>query len=113
MVTGPLRVDRDVLERAGPRLKMVATPGIGVDKIDVEAASERGIIVIHNPDAPTESTAEHAVALLMAMAARVSIAEVDEVCQPGGIDPETVISSGIFVNRVVESPQSSARNAAE
>lgn len=71
MVTGPLRVDRDVLERAGPRLKMVATPGIGVDKIDVEAASERGIIVIHNPDAPTESTAEHAVALLMAMAARV------------------------------------------
>ena len=41
----------------------------------------------------------------MAMAARVSIAEVDEVCQPGGIDPETVISSGIFVNRVVETPR--------
>ena len=37
----------------------------------------------------------------MAMAARVSIAQVDEVCEPGGIDPETVISSGIFVNRVV------------
>ena len=37
----------------------------------------------------------------MAMAARVSIAQVDEICEPGGIDPETVISSGIFVNRVV------------
>ncbi len=49
----------------------------------------------------------------MAMAARVSIAEVDEVCQPGGIDPETVISSGIFVNRVVESPQGSTGRTAE
>ena len=65
------RIDAEFMARAGGRLKMIATPGIGVDKIDVDAASERGIIVIHNPDAPTESTAEHTVALLMAMAARV------------------------------------------
>ncbi|MCY4589585.1 MAG: hydroxyacid dehydrogenase [Alphaproteobacteria bacterium] len=71
LVVGPQPVDAAFLDRAGERLKMVATPGIGVDKIDVAAAAERGIIVIHNPDAPTESTAEHAVALLMAMAARV------------------------------------------
>ena len=71
LVVRPQPVDAAFLDRAGERLKMVATPGIGVDKIDVAAAAERGIIVIHNPDAPTESTAEHAVALLMAMAARV------------------------------------------
>ena len=71
LVVGPQRVDAGLLDRAGDRLKMVATPGIGVDRIDVEAAGERGIIVIHNPDAPTRSTAEHAVALLMATAARV------------------------------------------
>ena len=65
------RVDAGFMTAAGPRLKMIATPGIGVDKIDVEAASERGIVVIHNPDAPTQSTVEHTVALLMAMAARV------------------------------------------
>jgi 3-oxoadipate CoA-transferase alpha subunit len=41
---------------------------------------------------------------VMAMAATVSIAEADRVCDPGGIDPEAVISSGIFVNRVVRSP---------
>ena len=64
-------VDAEFMTRAGSRLKLVATPGIGVDKIDVDAASERGIIVIHNPDAPTESTAEHTVALLVSMAARV------------------------------------------
>ena len=71
VVVGPRRVDADFMNRSGARLKMIATPGIGVDKIDVDAASERGIVVIHNPDAPTESTAEHAVALLMSMAARV------------------------------------------
>ena len=64
-------VDAEFMTGAGGRLKMIATPGIGVDKIDVDAASERGIVVIHNPDAPTESTAEHTVALLMSMAARV------------------------------------------
>ena len=71
VVVGGRKVDADFMNRAGSRLKMVATPGIGVDKIDVDAASERQIIVIHNPDAPTESTAEHTVALLMSMAARV------------------------------------------
>ena len=65
------KVDAEFMTSAGRRLKMISTPGIGVDKIDVDAASERGIVVIHNPDAPTESTAEHTVALLMSMAARV------------------------------------------
>jgi 3-oxoacid CoA-transferase subunit A len=36
----------------------------------------------------------------MAMAARISIAEVDEIREPGGIDPETVITPAIFVQRV-------------
>ena len=43
---------------------------------------------------------------MMAMAAAVSIAEADRICQPGGIDPEVIISSGIFVNRVVQTPES-------
>ena len=45
-------VDAEFMTRAGSRLKMISTPGIGVDKIDVDAASERDIVVIHNPDAP-------------------------------------------------------------
>ena len=43
---------------------------------------------------------------VMAMAANVSIAEAARLCEPGGIDPETVISSGIFVNRVVQASKS-------
>jgi 3-oxoadipate CoA-transferase alpha subunit len=39
---------------------------------------------------------------VMAMAASVSIAEVDQICEPGGLDPEAVITPGIFVNRIVQ-----------
>ena len=59
------------MDRLGPSLRAIVRPGIGVDNVDLAAASERGILVINTPDAPTESTAEHAVALLMAVAKRV------------------------------------------
>lgn len=51
-----------------PGLLVVARPGIGVDKVDVAAASERGVVVVNTPDAPTVSTAEHTVSLLLAVA---------------------------------------------
>ena len=63
--------DGDFMDRVGPNLKQIVTPGIGLDNIDVDAATERGILVCNTPDGPTESTAEHAVALLMSVAKRV------------------------------------------
>ena len=39
---------------------------------------------------------------VMAMAGEITIAEVDQVCEPGGLDPESVITPGIFVNRIVQ-----------
>lgn len=42
---------------------------------------------------------------VMAMAARVSIAEVDRICEPGGLDPEAVVTPGIFVHRVVQASE--------
>ena len=59
------------MERAGQTLKVIARHGIGVDNVDLAAATERGILVVNTPDAPTESTAEHAVALLLALAKQV------------------------------------------
>lgn len=64
-------INGEFMDEAGPTLKVVARPGIGVDNIDIPAATERGIMVVHTPDAPTESTAEHTVALLLAIAKRV------------------------------------------
>jgi D-3-phosphoglycerate dehydrogenase len=59
------------MDQAGPTLQIIARPGIGVDNIDIAAATQRGILVVNTPDGPTESTAEHAVALLLTLAKRV------------------------------------------
>lgn len=64
LVRGETFVTGDVMDCL-PRLRIVARTGIGVDRIDLDAATRRGILVVNTPDGPTESTAEHAVALLL------------------------------------------------
>ena len=64
--------DAAFMDQAGQTLKVIARHGIGVDNVDLAAATERGILVVNTPDAPTESTAEHAVALLLALAKQVA-----------------------------------------
>jgi D-3-phosphoglycerate dehydrogenase len=64
--------EADFMDRAGQSLKVIARHGIGVDNVDLAAATARGILVVNTPDAPTESTAEHAVALLLALAKQVA-----------------------------------------
>jgi D-3-phosphoglycerate dehydrogenase len=76
LVPGPSKINAELLDRAGPNLKLIAKPGIGVDNVDIPAASARQVLVLNTPDAPTESTAEHAVALLMAMAKRVLVGDL-------------------------------------
>lgn len=61
-------------ERA-QRLKVVARLGMGYDNINVDAATKAGIYVTHTPDAPTESTAEFAVTLMLALARRLKQAQ--------------------------------------
>jgi D-3-phosphoglycerate dehydrogenase / 2-oxoglutarate reductase len=53
-----------------PDLQCVGRLGIGYDNIDVDAANDRGILVINTPDAPAQSTAEHAVSFIFALAKR-------------------------------------------
>ncbi len=55
-----------------PRLQVVARVGIGFDQIDLDAATARGICIVNTPEAPTESTAEFAIALLLAVTRRVT-----------------------------------------
>lgn len=69
--------DAAFMDQAGPTLKVIARHGIGVDNVDLAAATERGILVVNTPDAPTESTAEHAVALLLALAKQVVAGDRD------------------------------------
>src|SRR4051812_11318459 len=59
IVSGIHHITGAVMDRIGPRLRVIGRPGIGVDRIDLAAATERGILVVNTPDGPTESTAEH------------------------------------------------------
>src|SRR5262249_39689920 len=70
MVGGATVVNGEVMDRLGEQLRMVVRPGIGVDCIDLDAATQRGIMAINTPDGPTESTAEHAIALMLSLCKR-------------------------------------------
>ena len=75
IITSRPQVDGPFLDSAGPRLILVVRHGIGYDNVDVDAATERGVLVANTPDAPTESTAEHSVALLLAASRRLLVAD--------------------------------------
>ena len=66
------RIDRDVIEQAGPNLKLIASFGTGVDHIDLPAAKERAITVTNTPGVLTEDTADMTMALILATARRLT-----------------------------------------
>jgi D-3-phosphoglycerate dehydrogenase len=66
IVRSGTKVTADVLEHA-PNLRVIGRAGIGVDNVDVDAATKRGIVVMNTPGGSNVTTAEHAIALLMAL----------------------------------------------
>jgi len=58
-----------------PRLRVISRIGVGYDNIDIQAATQRGIVVCYTPHVPALSTAEHAVALIFAVAKTVAYAD--------------------------------------
>jgi D-3-phosphoglycerate dehydrogenase len=74
MVRSATKVTKDVLE-AAPKVRIIARAGSGVDNIDLEAASARGIVVTNAPGGNSISVAEHALALMLALARSISTAD--------------------------------------
>ncbi|MBN8867902.1 MAG: D-glycerate dehydrogenase [Solirubrobacterales bacterium] len=70
-------VDGELLDAAGPGLKVVANFGVGYDNVDLAACAERGVTVTNTPGALTNATAELALALAMAAARDLPEAERD------------------------------------
>lgn len=68
-------IDAEALDAAGPQLKIVANMAVGFDNIDLQAASERKVMVTNTPGVLTDATADHAWALLFAIARRVPESE--------------------------------------
>jgi D-3-phosphoglycerate dehydrogenase len=76
VVRSATRVTADVLE-AGDALVVVGRAGIGLDNVDVEAATRRGVMVVNAPQSNILSAAEHTIALLLAQARNVPQADRD------------------------------------
>jgi D-3-phosphoglycerate dehydrogenase len=70
IVRSATRVTHELLE-AGPRLRVVGRAGVGVDNIDVDAATARGVLVMNTPGGNSVSVAEHAIGLMLAVARRI------------------------------------------
>src|SRR5690625_207326 len=70
LVRSQTQVTRDVIEK-GHHLKVIGRAGVGVDNIDLEAATENGIVVVNAPDGNTNSAAEHTMAMIMALARNI------------------------------------------
>ena len=74
IVRSGTEITREVLE-GGDRLKVVGRAGVGVDNIDLAAATQRGVLVINAPTANSLSATEHTFALLLALARRIPSAD--------------------------------------
>jgi D-3-phosphoglycerate dehydrogenase / 2-oxoglutarate reductase len=70
MVRSQTKVTSKVIE-AGKNLKIIGRAGVGVDNIDVNSATENGIIVVNSPDGNTNAAAEHTIALMLAMSRNI------------------------------------------
>jgi len=66
IIRSATRVDEDLLQAAG-RLKVIGRAGIGLDNVDIPAATKRGIVVMNTPGGNVVTTAEHTIAMMMAL----------------------------------------------
>ena len=74
LVRSRTKVTREVIQK-GKRLSVIGRAGVGVDNIDLHAATEAGILVINSPEGNTASAAEHTLALLFSLCRKIPLAD--------------------------------------
>src|SRR5438128_1941249 len=70
VVRGAVQVTREVLNKA-PRLRVIGRAGVGIDNVDLAAATAAGVLVMNTPGGNAVSVAEHTLALMLAMARHI------------------------------------------
>lgn len=71
IVRSGTKVTADIIEAAGERLKVIGRAGIGVDNVDVAAATRNGTVVMNTPEANAITTAEHTIALMFSLVRKI------------------------------------------
>ena len=75
IVRSATKVTREVIEAGKGKLKVVGRAGVGIDNVDLAAATENGVMVVNAPNANTVAAAEHGIALLCALSRNVAQAD--------------------------------------
>lgn len=81
IVRGKTKLTAEIIATSSPRLRVIGRAGVGVDNIDLEAASQNKIVVVNTPFAPTIAVAEHALGLILGLARRIP--QADEAMRSG------------------------------
>lgn len=75
IIRSGIQADADLIA-AAPNLKIIARAGVGVDNVDLDAATRQGVVVVNTPGGNTISTAEHTFGLMLALARHIPEAEI-------------------------------------
>ena len=97
------RIDRAVLTQAGPKLRLIANFGTGVDNVDLDTARNRGILVTNTPGVLTEDTADMTMALILAVPRRLAEGAAymrDPSTKWSGWSPTWMLGRRIFGKRL-------------
>ncbi|KAL6771313.1 PGDH1 [Auxenochlorella protothecoides x Auxenochlorella symbiontica] len=93
VIRSATKVTREVFEASKGRLRVVGRAGVGIDNVDLTAASETGCLVVNAPTANTIAAAEHGISLLTALARNV--AQADASMKAGGWDRTTYVGVSV------------------
>ncbi|HOV89380.1 MAG TPA: phosphoglycerate dehydrogenase [Syntrophorhabdaceae bacterium] len=93
IVRSATKATREIIEN-GKNLKVIGRAGIGVDNVDVAAATEKGIIVMNTPQGNALAAAEHSIALMFAAARKVAIA--DRTMKQGKWEKKALMGTEIY-----------------
>ena len=74
VVRSRTKLTADIIKKAD-NMKIIARAGVGVDNIDLDAATEKGIMVVNSPESTSITVAEHTMGLLLTLARKLSIAD--------------------------------------
>ena len=76
LIRSQTKVTKEIIQACNSKMKIIGRAGVGVDNIDLDAATEAGIIVVNSPEGNTTAAAEHTIAMMMSLARQIPPADV-------------------------------------
>ncbi|MGL4618593.1 phosphoglycerate dehydrogenase [Chroococcidiopsis sp.] len=93
MIRSGSRITKEIIE-AGHQLKIIGRAGVGVDNVDVPAATRQGIVVVNSPEGNTIAAAEHAIAMILALSRYIPDANAS--VKRGEWDRKTFVGAEVY-----------------